>query len=97
MELKQGDVFSFTNIGFLGNRLSESELGIIVNDGPSWRASPRGCYIFLRKQEDGNHIVSSIIKEQGPAIGMAALNKDILDGVVREVYKRAITTTVPRS
>jgi hypothetical protein len=77
LELKQGDVFNLTETSFLGSELRSDQLGIVVNDGHSWRASKRGCYILLHKQPDGSYIIGSIIKEQGPAVAYGT-NKNIL-------------------
>jgi hypothetical protein len=65
MELQQGDKFQFYESG--------DRLYITVNDGPSWRASPRGCEIVLNKDKDGKYTIAAIIKEEGPAVAISAL------------------------
>jgi hypothetical protein len=58
MEIKVGDILQLHR--------KRNVACLVVNDGPSWRGSQRGCVISLDILPDGNYVVDSIVREQGP-------------------------------
>src|SRR5687767_14228172 len=89
--LKQGDRLSLRLRG--QNPLSENSADalIIVNDGPGW--NEEGFAIFLRKTDQNDvYIISSIIKEQGPAVAMST--KKCLE-YVQAIEKQKAEPSVP--